>query len=237
LWAAGWRAVFVAIALFGVACLLAVWRLPETHPAERRRLHGVRDAAHGYLALFGQRRFVVPALIVALSSGTLMAYLSSSSALLMDGFGVSPGLFAVLVPSMALCYIVGLRLNMTLVGRHGTVVLLRAYLAIEVPAVVALVVALAVDAPLWIVLATLGVVIGCIGGTLPSATAETMRPFGANAGSASALLGTLQMGLAGTVAALLAATAAAVAGPALVMGLAMLALTLVATALVWVHRP
>jgi DHA1 family bicyclomycin/chloramphenicol resistance-like MFS transporter len=35
---AGWKSVFVFLALFGGACLLAVWRaLPETLPVERRR--------------------------------------------------------------------------------------------------------------------------------------------------------------------------------------------------------
>ncbi len=240
LWAAGWRAVFVVIAAFGVACLLATWRLPETLPVERRLPHGVGDALRGYRGLVRQRRFVVPASVVALSSGTLMAYLSSSSTVMMDGFGVPAGWFAVLVPSMALCYIVGLRLNMTLVGRYPTEVLLRAYLAVEVPAAVLVVVLFVVGAPLWAVLVGLGVVIGCIGGTLPTATAATMRPFGANAGSASALLGTVQMGLAGIVAATLAAVASlapAALTPGLIMSVAMVALAGVASVLVWSHRP
>ncbi len=44
-----WRAVFVALAIIGAALLIMVWRfMPETLPAQRRRIAGPRGAIRGY---------------------------------------------------------------------------------------------------------------------------------------------------------------------------------------------
>lgn len=230
---ASWQVMFVVIALFGLACLLAALTLPETHPPSRRLQHGLRDAARGYASLLRQRRFVVPAFVVALASGTLMAYISSSSVVIMTGFGVSTTSFSLIFASMAACFVAGLRLNMVLVHRYRMRVLIRVYLAVEVPALVALVVLFAVGAPLWAVLVAIGVVQMCLGGTLPSATAETMEPFARNAGSASALLGTVQLGYAGVLAATLAALTFT---PSMEMSIAMLAMAVVASVLAALRR-
>lgn len=230
---AGWRQVFVLLAAFGVACLLASLRLPETLPAGRRNEHGVVDAIRGYGGLLRQRRFVVPALVVALASATLMAYISSSSVVFMGTYDISPTQFALVFGLMAACFITGLRLNIVLLRRFRTHRLLQAYLAIEVPALAALVALFAVGAPLWAVLVALGVVKVCLGGTLPNSVAEAMQPFGHVAGSASALLGTIQMGLAGTVAAVLAAVALT---PSIAMASAMLGMAVVSGVLATVRR-
>lgn len=231
---ANWRVLFVVIGLLGLACLLAAIRLPETLAPDRRLEHGVGDAVRGYGRLVRQRRFIVPAVVVALASGTLMAYISSSSVVFMDGYGVSPAAFSLIFALMAACFISGLRLNMALVRRYRVHTLLRAYLVVEVPALVGLVTLFAVGAPLWSVLLVLGVVKACLGGTLPNATAEAMEPFARNAGSASALLGTVQMSYAGILAATLAALAFR---PSLEMSVAMLAMALVSLTLAAVRRP
>jgi len=230
---ATWQVMFLVMAAFGVACLLAAFTLPETHPSRHRTEHGVVASIRGYVTLLGQKPFVLPASIAALASATLLTYISSSSVVFMGGYGVSPAGFALVFALMALCFIGGLRLNMRLVQRHPIHVLLRAYLAVEVPALVVLVVLLAVHAPVWAVLAALGVVKACLGGTFPNATAETMEPFKRTAGSASALLGTMQFVLGGIVAAVLASLSFT---PSLEMSVTMLGLAVVASLLAAVRR-
>ena len=78
----GWRAVFVALALFGVVLWLAVWwRLPETLPPASRRVGGVRTALAGYGRLVRDRQFVALALIPGLTSAVLMSYVSTNTRL------------------------------------------------------------------------------------------------------------------------------------------------------------
>jgi DHA1 family bicyclomycin/chloramphenicol resistance-like MFS transporter len=230
---ANWRVMFAVIALLGLATLLAALRLPETLPPERRLRHGVRDAIRGYGRLAGQGRFVVPAIVVALASGTLMAYISSSSVVFMGQYAVPPGWFALIFGLMAACFIAGLRLNMALVRRFRVHALLRAYIVVEVPALIVLVALFALQAPLWSVLLALGIVKACLGGTLPNATAETMEPFARNAGSASALLGAVQMCYAGVLAGTLAAMTFS---PSIEMSVAMLAMATVSLALAAFRR-
>jgi DHA1 family bicyclomycin/chloramphenicol resistance-like MFS transporter len=230
---AAWQVMFLVMAAFGIACLLAAAALPETHPSHHRSDHGVVDTVRGYVALLGQRRFLVPASIFALAGGTLLTYISSSSVVFMGSYGVSPAGFALVFALMAACFIGGLRLNMRLVQHHPVHQLLRAYLGVAVVALVALVALLALHAPVVAVLAALGVVKACLGGTFPNAAAETMEPFARNAGSASAMLGTLQFGFAGLVGTLLASLAFT---PALEMSVTMLVLAVLASLVAAVRR-
>ena len=230
---ASWRAMFLVMAAFGVCCLLAALLLPETHPSHHRTEHGVLDSLRGYRSLLEQRLFVLPASIFAVAGGILLTYISSSSIVFMGGYGVSATGFALVFALMALCFIGGLRLNMRLVLSHPTHVLIRVYLGVAVPALVLLVALLAAHAPVWAVLGALGVVKACLGGTFPNASAETMQPFARTAGSASALLGTMQFAFAGVVGAMLSTLAFT---PSLEMSVTMLVLAVLASALAALRR-
>src|SRR5664279_5088807 len=75
---AGWRAVFVALALFGAALWVVVWRrLPETLPPERRRKAGLRPALRGYATLLRDRQFVAVAVLPGLATAVLISATSS----------------------------------------------------------------------------------------------------------------------------------------------------------------
>jgi DHA1 family bicyclomycin/chloramphenicol resistance-like MFS transporter len=202
--AVGWREVFLVIALFGAACLVGTLMLPETHPSHRRSDHGVQAALRGYGSLLRRRDFVLPGGVAALASGTLMAYISSSSVVFITDYDVTPLGFALIFALMSLFFVSGVRLNLHLLQRRTAHSLLRIYLPVIASGMAVTLVLLVVHAPLWSVLLALAVVKVCLGGTLPNATAEAMLPFARRAGAASALLGTLQMGLGAVIAALLA---------------------------------
>src|SRR3954452_14375342 len=86
----GWRAAFVAVAIFGAALAPAyIFSLGETHHAARTRLDPI-SIARNYLSLLGDRRFIVPAASVSLIIGGLFAVFTVSPAILIDGLGFSP---------------------------------------------------------------------------------------------------------------------------------------------------
>lgn len=197
---ASWRFLFVVLAAFGFACLLTSVRLAETHPHHHRTDHGARQAVREYVAIGTQRQFVVPAAIGALGAATLFAYIGAAPAVFMAEHGVSAQAFALLFAGFSVCSVAGSQLNLRLAYRHDARTLLRAYLLVQVPSLVLLVLLTVAGAPLGAVVADLVVVHVCIGAIFPSSMAETMRPYARRAGSAAALMGTAQM-VSGAVAA------------------------------------
>ncbi|HZL05871.1 MAG TPA: Bcr/CflA family efflux MFS transporter, partial [Coriobacteriia bacterium] len=93
----GWRAVFVALALFGAALWLAVWRrLPETLLPGRRRAAGLRPALHGYRVLLRDQHFVAIAVLPGLAMAVLISYVIGSPFVFREGYGLSANQFALL---------------------------------------------------------------------------------------------------------------------------------------------
>lgn len=114
----GWRAVFWALALFGVVLWVVVLRaLPETLPAERRRVGGLRVAGAGYLALLRDRHFVGLALLPGLSFAVLMSYVVGSPFVLRDGYGLSENQFALIFAVNGVGLVAGAQVNAALVHR------------------------------------------------------------------------------------------------------------------------
>lgn len=230
---AGWQWLFVVLALFGTVCAVAVVRLPETHPSHHRTDHGAIRAAQVYLGLLRRRAFLVPASLAALSSAALLGYVGSSSLIFIDQYGASPQAFALIFMVMAGFFVLGGQINMRLVQRYSARRIVVVALAVEVASLTVLTVLAARGAPLGLVLVVLAVPKVGLGALLPNAVAETMRPFPGSAGSASALMGTAQMGGAALVAVALArlGTPTMATTAAIMMGLMAIGLALSVTML------
>ena len=83
LWA-GWRALFVVLALFAGLCLLAVWRVAESHPP------GAAAPGPGlaYGRLLGDRRALGYVLCMGLAFAGMFAYISAAPFVFIEHFGV-----------------------------------------------------------------------------------------------------------------------------------------------------
>jgi len=98
-----WHAVFVFLALFGMALFTAVWfALPETlRPEQRQSLHPV-SLARAYFHVFSNPRFVGLAAAIAFNFGGLVLYVMSAPKFLMEHLGVSAqGFIWLFGPAMA----------------------------------------------------------------------------------------------------------------------------------------
>ena len=88
-WAfAHWRVIFWLLTLYGVVCIVSVWKvLPETLPEDRRtRLSFVGQAAR-YLMIVRERTFLTHAVMGGCGTFCMFAYLSGCSPVFEDGFG------------------------------------------------------------------------------------------------------------------------------------------------------
>jgi DHA1 family bicyclomycin/chloramphenicol resistance-like MFS transporter len=190
----GWRATLFA--LVAVALLIAVahqFVVGESLPVARRTRHGVRELARGYASLLANPRFVRPALSNALAMGALFAYFASTPAILRS-FGVGTIGIGVFFGTTVFAVFAASHRAPRLAARFGPVRVIGLGMAIAIVAS-----AVAATAGAWglgVYVAAAVLFLAGIGLIIPTSTAQTLGPFAAQAGQASALLGFLQMGAA-----------------------------------------
>ena len=196
-----WRGLFAALAALGVLQLIGVaaW-LGETLPPERRDRTGLRLGLGRFRTLLGDRRFVADAGALTLAFGAFFAYISASSFLLEDIYGVSPQTFSYVFALLALSFVITGNIGGRLVSRAGARRLFGLGLALCGVASIGALVAVATGAGLAVLLVFLVAVNVGNGLVWPNGTAVAMGQTGAVAGSASALMGVSQFGLAAIVA-------------------------------------
>lgn len=201
-----WPWLFVAMAVFGILCLVGAWTLPESLAPQRRNDHGFVDAMRVYGRLTRDRDYRVAALLVGAAAVALFAYISASPGVFMDGFGMSSGAYGLLFGVVMVFLIAGGQVNIVLLRTRSVHVLLRRYTVVQLVGTAAILVAAVLGLGMWVLVVALIVAGMCFPGIQANATAEAMSPFPDNAASASALLGTVSMLLGGGVSALMAVT-------------------------------
>ena len=183
-----WRGLFVILAVVDAAILAAtvLW-LPETLSTDR-------DApVTGFLELLRDRYFLAYSLVVGLSFASMFGYIAGSSFVLQDVYGISPQVYGAVFGLNACGLVACSQLNRSLVGRVGTLRLLVVGAAAQAVAGATLVaIVLAGGIGLAGILPCLFVTVAALGFVMPNGTALALGGYPHAAGSASALLGTMQ---------------------------------------------
>jgi len=200
-----WRAIFWTLAGFAlVGFITATFVLPESLPPERRTEGGVATALRVYSRLLRDRAFMRCALSGALVISGMFAYIFGSPFVFMQIYGVRPERFGWIFGAIALGLISASQLNRVVLARvAGARILSHALVVTAAAGVILLVMAWTGVGGLAGLLGPLFVYIASLGFVLPNVIATALGPQGRNAGTASALLGTLQFGAGATVGALL----------------------------------
>lgn len=197
-----WRGVFAVLAVLGVALLLvAIFLLKETLPVERRRTGAFRPVLSTYRMLVTDPQFVVLTLVAALGMSALFSYVSGSSFVLQDKFGLSQQQFGLVFAVGAIALIGASQVNVVLLNRYTPRQIVFGALAAALVFGAALIVVASSGAgglvgflvPLMLLLAAVGLV-------LPNAPALALSRHGEAAGTAAALLGATQFGLGALIA-------------------------------------
>lgn len=191
----GWQANFAALALFGGLILLAtLGLLAETNRARDPAALRLRRLLGTYRMLLADRRFVGHTVAVAAMFGGLFSFISGSSFVLIDVLGVAPARFGLAFACVAGAYAAGA----FLAGRVGHRVglergMLIGALAGALAALAGAGLAFAGVHTVPAVIVPVAAFFFCCAFVLPAGTAGAINPFPQAAGSASALLGFLQM--------------------------------------------
>jgi DHA1 family bicyclomycin/chloramphenicol resistance-like MFS transporter len=203
----GWRSVFWVLAIYALLWLVLVaLLLPESLPVERRRRQPVGVVLATYLRLLLDRTYVCYVLSGALIFAGLLTYVSGSPYVFIELFHVTPERYGLYFGVNACGIMAASQTNRWLATR------------VEGRRIVGVGLAVAMTASLILlfdaysgfggfvgILVPLFFYIACHGFVLPNTTALAMAPHGQVAGSASALLGTIQFVLASVIGALVSA--------------------------------
>jgi DHA1 family bicyclomycin/chloramphenicol resistance-like MFS transporter len=190
----GWRAVFWAVTLAAaLAIVLLFTSLDETRPVAQRVNSSVRSALAGYGLLLRDRQFIGLVLIGAFGISSFFAYLANSSFVLIDHYGLTPRQYSYAFAANAASFIGMAQFTGTIVQRIGMVPLVKAGVSgFAAVMVLSLLLNLAgIDSLAWMI-ALLFVGFGFLGLVLPTAAVLALDKHGEIAGTASALMGTLQ---------------------------------------------
>jgi len=202
----GWNAIFWFYAAFALVLFAVVARgFPETAPAERPAISPARIAER-YGILLRDRRFVAP-LATALSAQMgILAFVASSSLVLVQALQLTPTAFSVLVAIVMLGQMAGGFAGSRLVLRLGIARMVRIGTTLVLASGVLLALLVYGGVAHWsaIVLPMLAFIFGSAL-LLPNTTAAALTPFPGMAGAASSLLGVLPFALGALVSALLGA--------------------------------
>jgi DHA1 family bicyclomycin/chloramphenicol resistance-like MFS transporter len=188
-----WRGIFVVLAFIGLALLAAAVTLPETLAQSARHTGGVSLLRRHLSALFSDRQFIGYALVLSVSGCTLFTYISLSSFVLQDIYGVTAELFSFMFAANSVGILLGSNLNRVLVGRRGPRRMLVTGVTIAVTGSSVAALAVLLGWGLFGLLPGLFVAVSSVGFIMPNATALGMDRHGDRAGTASALMGTLSL--------------------------------------------
>lgn len=202
----GWRAIFWLLALVGLAALLLASRaLPETLPPARRRREGLGATAANYLTLLRDARFLGAALGSGFAIAGMFAFIAGSPFVFIVLHGIAAERFGWFFGAGAAGVILFGQMSGPLAQRFGRAALFAAATGALAAAGSAAALATLMGGGFWALYAALLGYLAVLGIILPLGTILAIAPFPHMAGTASALLGTLQFGLGAIAGALLAA--------------------------------
>ncbi|QEI05770.1 multidrug effflux MFS transporter [Pigmentiphaga aceris] len=190
-----WRGIFWAVTVAAAAGLaLTATALPETRPPALRLQSNVRGALAGYAQLMRDRHFLGVTFIGAFGMSSFFIYLANSSFVLIGHYSLSTRMYSLAFSANALAFIGAAQLTSAMSRRMG----LSRVIGIGITGCLIVVTSLflislaGVDS-LLLMAAMLFVGFGFLGLVVPTTAVLAMELHGRIAGTASALMGTLQL--------------------------------------------
>jgi DHA1 family bicyclomycin/chloramphenicol resistance-like MFS transporter len=189
-----WRFIFWAIAAIGVGGLAVVFfLLPETHRSDDAK-RGIGQTFGTYRQLLKDRHYLGVTLIGGFSQASFFSYLAGSSVVFIQHFGLTPSQYSMIFASNAIAFIGSAQFNAFFMRRFGAERVVRtALIAFAALTTLLLLLTLAGVDNALVLWGMLFVSFACLGFVIPSTAVLALENHGPIAGTASALMGTLQL--------------------------------------------
>ena len=193
----GWHSIFIALTVMAAVLLAAVYFiLPESRPPDPSYSLKPGAIVTRFINVLKEPQFYTYALTGAIATAGLYAYIAGSPLVFMEIFKVSEKQYGWIFGLVAAGLIISSQLNSLMLRKFKSEQIIRVALFGQSITGMSLFIA---SLNGWngltgtIVLAL--IFLSCQGFTFPNSSALSMAPFSKNAGSASALMGAIQMGI------------------------------------------
>lgn len=191
----GWRAAFVALSILSAIVLGAViMRLPETNVHKNPRATELRGLMANYRHVLGSRAFWAHVLPGALSYGSIFAFISGSSLVLIRVLGVPTQYFGYCFAFGVSGYLCGTIVCRRLLPRFGPSATLRIGSTLSLAAGALFLAVVAAGFAHWsVVVIAMFLTMGAHGLNFPVSQSGSVTPFPQQAGTAAGLMGAIVM--------------------------------------------
>ncbi len=211
----GWHAVFmVLIAITIVVLALVFFFLPPGAPPDKTISLHPKPILRVFKQIMLEPRFYVFVLAGTFSFSGLFIYVAGSPLIFMGYFHLTAGQYGGVFALLSVGFIGGSQLNHLLARRYSNEQIFKTILLVQLVASTLFAISVLNG---WLHLTGhlvfLFVILLCTGLGFPNAAAEALAPFAKNAGSASALLGFIQIGIGGIVSSAVGLMHSAGSGP------------------------
>lgn len=195
--ALGWHAVFIILMVLGLLNLIASWLwLPDSYQPDTSLSLKPVPIIKNFLSVVKEPKFYTYAFTGALAFSGLFAYISGSPLIFIDIFKVSEEGYGWIFALLSIGLIGSSQVNTLMLRRYKSEQLIFAALICQL-FIVSLFLIGSINHWFGLIetVVLLFIFLCCLGFTNPNTSALSLAPFSRNAGSASALMGAVQMGL------------------------------------------
>jgi len=194
----GWHSVFIVLAVVTALILIGVViYLPEGHQPDPKVSLKPKPILLTFLNVLKNRQFHTYTFSGAFAFATLFIYVAGSPVIFMEIFHVSPQQYGMIFAFLSIGLIGGSQLNIFLTRKFKSERIFFVALTCQVTASLFFLVGVWGDfIGLYASIGMFFILLSCLGLINPNANALALAPFTNNIGSASALLGFTQIGVA-----------------------------------------
>src|SRR5882724_10303651 len=193
----GWKYIFIVLAFIAAVILAAVhFVLPESRKPDRELSLRPIPIIKGFIRVFREPQFYTYALTGAIASAGLYAYIAGSPFVFMELFRVSEREYGWIFAVIALGLIGSSQLNSILLRTYKSEQIIKvALLCQSMTAILLFVGSMLGWLGLFSTIFLIFLFLCCQGCVFPNSAALSLAPFSRNAGTASALMGGIQMSI------------------------------------------
>lgn len=193
----GWHMVFLILTFMGIAVLIAAkFFLPSHYKPDTSISLKPKPIVNNFILVLKEPQFYTYAFTGAVAFSGLFTYVASSPIIFMDIYNVNEKIYGWIFALLSVSFIGTSQLNSFLLKKYTSEQLIA--FALKLQLAISLIFALGIYLEilnLYGVITMLFLFLGCLGLCNPNTTALSLAPFEKNAGSASAVMGAVQMGL------------------------------------------
>lgn len=193
----GWHAVFFILMCMGVVILIASQiGLPNTYKPDTSISLKPKPIIKNFLSVIKEPQFYTYAFTGAIAFSGLFSYVAASPIVFMDIYKVDAKTYGWIFALMSVSFIGSSQLNSMLLKKFSSEqMIFGALISQSVISIVFLILALNNLLGLYETIGMLFLFLACLGISNPNTAGLTLAPFAKNTGSASALMGAIQLGL------------------------------------------